>query len=256
MVDCSVARVTFLNVTVSKGEDFSFFGEPGASAEWDMVFTAGGQQQRRRIDGVRDGSVLGINIPLIVDLAAVSDELLVSVSGVELDDSSANDPLPLAQHRVIPKENWAEGQQFTASASNEDFSYSFDFKIECAEATGTTAQGLTAAPKVIGDIRAKWAALGAEHGFLGFPLTDELTTPDGIGRYNHFQGGSIYWTPDTGAHEVHGAIRQAWADKGWERSVLGYPISDEEDAPGGGRQSRFQGGRITWTPAGGAVIHA
>jgi len=38
--------------------------------------------------------------------------------------------------------------------------------------------------------------------------------------------------------------------------VLGYPISDEEDAPGGGRQSRFQGGRITWTPAGGAVIHA
>lgn len=65
----------------------------------------------------------------------------------------------------------------------------------------------TGAFEVHGDIRGKWAQLGGEEGFLGFPLTDETGTPDGDGRFNHFEGGSIYWTPQTGAHEVHGAIR-------------------------------------------------
>ena len=42
---------------------------------------------------------------------------------------------------------------------------------------------------------------------LGYPTTNEQTTTDGIGRYNHFQKGSIYWSPTTGAHEVFGLIR-------------------------------------------------
>lgn len=28
-------------------------------------------------------------------------------------------------------------------------------------------------------------------------------------------------------HEVHGAIRDKWASLGYERGLLGYPISDE-----------------------------
>src|SRR5215217_2041652 len=95
-------------------------------------------------------------------------------------------------------------------------------------------------PEVIGDIRVKWLALGGPSSFLGQPLTDELGTPDGLGRFNHFQGGSIYWTPETGAHEVHGAIRDKWASMGFERSLLRYPTSDEQDAPGG-RISHFEG---------------
>jgi LGFP repeat/PAN domain len=104
-------------------------------------------------------------------------------------------------------------------------------------------------------INGLWTAkLGAESGFLGYPLTDETTTPDGIGRYNHFQGGSIYWTPLTGAHEVHGAIRDEWAKRGWERSTLGYPISDETDeVDSTGRFSLFEHGSIHWTRASGAV---
>ena len=82
--------------------------------------------------------------------------------------------------------------------------------------------------EVHGGIHAKYLALGAEASFLGYPRTDETGTPDGIGRFNHFQGGSIYWTPTTGAHEVHGLIRDFWAQQGWERNpALGYPISDE-----------------------------
>jgi uncharacterized protein with LGFP repeats len=112
----------------------------------------------------------------------------------------------------------------------------------------------TGAHEVHGAIRALWSQLGWERSVLGYPLTNETTTPDGIGRYNHFEGGSIYWTPQTGAREVHGAIRQLWASMGWERSWLGYPVTNElATADGVGRYSLFQHGGIFWTPTGGAV---
>ncbi|WP_461056221.1 LGFP repeat-containing protein [Spirosoma arcticum] len=111
------------------------------------------------------------------------------------------------------------------------------------------------AHEVHGYIRAKWELLGWERSFLGYPVTDETVTPDGVGRYNHFQGGSIYWTPTLGAHEVHGAIRDKWASMGWERSSLGYPISDEIDAIGGLRISKFEHGYITWSISAGAIAN-
>jgi uncharacterized protein with LGFP repeats len=112
---------------------------------------------------------------------------------------------------------------------------------------------ITAAYQVYGEIGKKWQSLGGERGFLGAPLNDETGTPDGVGRYNHFQYGSIYWTPQTGAHEVHGAIREKWKALGWERSFLGYPISDElAMADGKGRYSNFQGGTIFWSSQTGA----
>ncbi len=88
---------------------------------------------------------------------------------------------------------------------------------------------------------------------LGFPTTDELPTPDTRGRFNHFQTGSIYWTPQTGAHEVHGLIRDKWASMGWERSFLGYPVSDEKPHDHG-RVSNFEHGRIIWTPESGIQV--
>ncbi|WP_164860685.1 GH25 family lysozyme [Rhodococcus sp. X156] len=110
----------------------------------------------------------------------------------------------------------------------------------------------TGAQSIRGDIKQKWAALSWEAGVLGYPTTDELGTPDGRGRYNHLQGGSIYWTPTTGAHEVRGAIKQAWSAQGWERGALGYPTSGERAVPGG-RQSDFQGGSLFWDAATGVV---
>ncbi len=112
----------------------------------------------------------------------------------------------------------------------------------------------TGAHQIQGAIRTLWAASGWERGPLGYPTTDETTTPDQVGRYNHFtgSGGSIYWTPGTGAHEVHGAIAARWAALGWERSPLGYPTSNEY-AVTGGRASAFAHGTITWSAATGAV---
>ncbi|MBW4616797.1 MAG: hypothetical protein KME21_26825 [Desmonostoc vinosum HA7617-LM4] len=114
----------------------------------------------------------------------------------------------------------------------------------------------TGAHEVHGDILGKWASIGWERSLLGYPLTDETPTPDGIGRFNHFQGGSVYWSPSTGAHEVHGAIRDKWASIGWERSFLGYPTTDEMDSSffGQGRVNNFQHGDINWSPATGAIV--
>ena len=88
------------------------------------------------------------------------------------------------------------------------------------------------AHEVHGDIRAKYNALGGAAGVLGLPVTDETATPDGIGRYNHFnKGGSIYWTPTTGPMVVRGVIRNLWAKQGWERGPMGYPVADEYRLP-------------------------
>ncbi|GDY29684.1 choice-of-anchor D domain-containing protein [Gandjariella thermophila] len=113
----------------------------------------------------------------------------------------------------------------------------------------------TGAWAIYGLIRQHWAAMGWERGPLGYPVTDERGTPDGVGRYNHFSGSggaSIYWTPGTGAWAVYGAIRQQWAALGWERGRLGYPTSDEFGITGG-RRNNFQHGAIEWYASNGAT---
>lgn len=111
----------------------------------------------------------------------------------------------------------------------------------------------TGAQSVYGSIYRVWGRYGWEGGFLGLPVNSETGTPDGRGRFNHFEGGSVYWSPATDAHEVHGSIRDKWARFGWETSVLGYPVTDELPTPGGvGRFNHFQGGSVYWSPASGA----
>jgi hypothetical protein len=99
----------------------------------------------------------------------------------------------------------------------------------------------------------KYASLGGPQGFLGASTTSEKKTPDKRGRFTHYEHGSIYWSPETGAHEVHGAIRDLWASLGWEHPPLGYPLSDETGV-GGGRFNDFQGGSIFWSPSTGAHV--
>jgi hypothetical protein len=101
----------------------------------------------------------------------------------------------------------------------------------------------TGAHEVHGDIRAKYNAKGGPNSDLALPITDETTTPDGIGRFNHFSGnGSIYWTPNTGPMEVRGGIRANWASGGWELGPLGYPVGDEHSLGSSKWFSDFQNG--------------
>lgn len=81
---------------------------------------------------------------------------------------------------------------------------------------------LTGAHEVHGDIRAKYNAIGGPFGALGLPKTDELNTLRG--KFNDFEFGSIYWTPDTGPMAVLGANRDQWLTQFGE---LGYPVADQ-----------------------------
>ncbi|WP_459643634.1 LGFP repeat-containing protein [Kineococcus sp. NUM-3379] len=113
----------------------------------------------------------------------------------------------------------------------------------------------TGAHEVHGAIRDRWGRLGWKGGPLGFPSSIEYRTLPSGGAYSAFEGGSLHWSPATGAHLVRGAIRDAWGATGWEAGPLGFPVSDEYDVPGG-KRSDFQHGRVTWTPGGGARVSA
>ncbi|MGI8553579.1 MAG: LGFP repeat-containing protein [Dehalococcoidia bacterium] len=118
------------------------------------------------------------------------------------------------------------------------------------------------AHETFGAIGQAYEALGGSGGLLGYPRSDELVaapSPQGTndGRVQRFEGGSIYWSPATGAHEVNGAISQAYEELGGTTSALGFPTGDERDAsksPYGtsGRLSRFQGGSLYWSARYGA----
>jgi uncharacterized protein with LGFP repeats len=85
--------------------------------------------------------------------------------------------------------------------------------------------------------------------FIGAPISDEFPTPQKRGAGQHFDGGSIYWSQPTGAHEVHGDILNKWKALGWENSFLGFPVTDETATPDGyGRFNFFEGGAIYYHP--------
>ncbi|GAB3622022.1 hypothetical protein GCM10027418_01040 [Mariniluteicoccus endophyticus] len=113
----------------------------------------------------------------------------------------------------------------------------------------------TGARFITGMIKDKWASMGWENSRLGYPVTDESCGLKGGGCYQHFQGGSIYWSPATGAHFVVGLIKDRWASMGWENSFLGYPTTDEFcTLRDGGCGQHYQGGSIYWSPATGARV--
>jgi len=69
---------------------------------------------------------------------------------------------------------------------------------------------------------------------------------------NSFQGGRVYWSAATGAHDVYGGILARYLATGGEAGALGLPTSGETDWPGG-RSNAFQNGRITWNASNGST---
>ena len=97
---------------------------------------------------------------------------------------------------------------------------------------------------VQGAILQKYSAVGGADSPLGLPTANEEAAPNG-GRFSTFEGGAIYWSPQTGAHIVWGGIRDAWEGAGGVGGQLGYPTTDEQTVPGGWRQD-FQGGAVSY----------
>jgi len=71
------------------------------------------------------------------------------------------------------------------------------------------------------------------------------------GRASTFTGAAIYWSPGTGAHEVHGLIRAHYQALGGPASQAGLPTTDET-AVAGGRANTFTGAAIYWSAGTGA----
>jgi uncharacterized protein with LGFP repeats len=118
--------------------------------------------------------------------------------------------------------------------------------------------GLPASRRAEEAIGAKYRHLGGPGGCLGKLIIDVTVCPDRVGYCSHYEGGSIYFSPQTGAHEVRGAIRDRWLALGAERSFLGYPTAGEGNGPEGARVSQFQRGdmvviRIAADPQPGAA---
>ena len=104
-----------------------------------------------------------------------------------------------------------------------------------------------------GGIQNSWGEHNYERGKLGYPITNERCGLPNGGCYQRFQGGTIHWSPASGAHPTWGGIQNAWARHNWERGRLGYPVTDERcSLPNRGCYQWFQGGTIHWSPASGA----
>lgn len=107
---------------------------------------------------------------------------------------------------------------------------------------------------VWGSILGRWTADGAQNSLLGYPLTGESCGLAG-GCVQRFEGGSIFYSPTSGAHATRGAIGNRYAAAGASQSMLGYPLTNEAcGQPAGGCVQRFQGGSIYWSSTTGAWI--
>lgn len=102
---------------------------------------------------------------------------------------------------------------------------------------------------VMNAIHARWAALRAENGALGYPVETEKCGLAGGGCQQTFQRGAIYYGPTAGTHAISGAFFNGYRGRGGPSSALGYPTGDESCWAGSCRQS-FEYGTYTWSSTG------
>ncbi|MCZ2827416.1 hypothetical protein O2W14_01035 [Modestobacter sp. VKM Ac-2986] len=95
---------------------------------------------------------------------------------------------------------------------------------------------------------ARWAASGAEPAYrtIGQPTADTFCGLAGGGCGQHFERGSIYWSPPVGrALLVDEEARDDWRVLGWERGPMGFPVTEEEcTLREDGCIQRFTGGAV------------
>jgi hypothetical protein len=108
---------------------------------------------------------------------------------------------------------------------------------------------------VYGFVADAWARLGGATGFVALPNADQQVSAGG-GSLASFDGADITWSNATGAHEIHGAIRDRWHALGGV--AFGYPTTDESPLTNSagaeiGRTNGFPNGAgLYWSAASGA----
>lgn len=135
------------------------------------------------------------------------------------------------------------GSRSTVTISGDTFRTRFGLKSTLFTLAGGIAPS--------GVVYARWQTLGGVTGWVGAPAGSERTV--GTGREARFDGADLLWSPATGTHEVHGAIRTTYRRLGGAAWKLGFPTTDQTNGPvAGSRQNLFTGGGVYWSSATGA----
>ena len=108
----------------------------------------------------------------------------------------------------------------------------------------------TGAREVRGNLLDAWRAKGAQAGVLGYPVGGDEAVPGGF--RSRFQGGTLYWSPATGARMVRGALLERYVAAGGP-AALGFPTADDGPA-GSGAKVPLTDGTIYWSAATGAHL--
>lgn len=106
---------------------------------------------------------------------------------------------------------------------------------------------------IYGPVLDKYESLGGPaDSDLGFPNSDVAAGrigPDSRGiTFDASDKPAIFWTPDTGAWAVRGAINAAWDKLGGSAGALGVPIEDET-YDGDVVSQKFSKGSVSWNRA-------
>jgi len=105
-----------------------------------------------------------------------------------------------------------------------------------------------------GPIRTAWQRSGFENGPLGYPTSTQFCGLRNGGCFQNFEGGTVMWSPGTGAQLMTSApVNATWGKTGFENGSLGYPTSalicGLKDA---GCFQNFEKGSIMFSPTTGA----
>ncbi|TFD74059.1 hypothetical protein E3T54_14755 [Cryobacterium sp. Sr8] len=111
------------------------------------------------------------------------------------------------------------------------------------------ASGLDAVTGIVG---ASYSALGGPSGVLGYPAAAGKVDAKG-GTSQEFGNGWLVWSSATSIDRVAREIGEYYYSNGGPAGKLGYPLESTRVVSPGVLEQAFQGGRVRWTTAGGAV---
>ncbi|MFK5257813.1 glucosaminidase domain-containing protein [Propionibacterium freudenreichii] len=97
-----------------------------------------------------------------------------------------------------------------------------------------------------------YLSMNASSGLLAFPRGGEVAIAGGA--LQDFEGGRLYWHPNSYAYLVRGAIGATYDAWGGSSGALGFATSNENPTADGTIQS-FQNGTIAWKNSGGTVVN-
>lgn len=148
---------------------------------------------------------------------------------------------PYQPNRAALRAGYGVGDSCSAYGNRNLYNYYTDW---FGSTHGGSPGGGSTGYSVTGATAVKWKSMGGAGGVLGDPI-DKKNCTSGVGCYQVFKGGSIYYTEQAGAVYVRGAVRDKWSSMGARGGPLGYPTSDPWcGLSQGGCLQKFQGGTM------------